>query len=1169
MTKIKHLSLKKANIRRTCRIMRVFLLFFTLGISVCFSNNSYSQSTKISLNLKNKTVKQVFSEIEKNSEFIFFYQDDILDVNRRVTVNTDNGTIEQILNEVLSATGNTYFVSDRSIYIIKKASDNIVHEENVVQQQKKTITGTITDKDGESIIGANIVEKGTTNGTVTDVNGNFSLQVEEDATLHVSYIGYLAQDINTIGKSFFEIVLQEDTQALDELVVVGFGTQKKVNLTGAVGTVDSKVLEGRPVQNATQALQGLVTGLNVTQTNGALDDKTSIDIRGIGTIGEGSTSNPLILIDGMEGDLNAINPQDIDNISVLKDASSAAVYGSRAAFGVILVTTKKGQAGKPKVNYNNSLRWNSPILLPKMADSYSFALYFNDADKNRGASGFFSEDYLQKIKDFQEGRSTINLSNCWGNPQYYDGYSCGYDNIDWYRAIFRETAFSHEHNLSVTGGTDKIGYYLSGNYLNQDGLLNFGQDLFDRFAGTAKVNVHLTDWVSVNYTTRYIRENHEQPYALGSGVYANIGSQGWPNLPLYDPNGYLFSSPSPALGLRDGGRNRQQNDWLYQQLQFTLEPVKDLKIFGDLNFKTHNTFIHWDRQKLYNHDVDGNPYEHNSNTEVYEYAQKVNFFNPNIYTEYFRSFADSHNVKVMVGFQSEVNYTRNLSAKRLGIIVPSIPTIQTTTGIGPAGEPVTPEVSGIYSDWSTAGFFGRLNYNYKEKYLFETNLRYDGTSRFREDKRWNWFPSVSAGWNIAREPFWQPLIPVANTVKVRVSYGELGNQNTNSLYPTYVTMPIGITNGEWLVNGNKPNTAGIPPLVSSLWTWERVRSYDIGLDLGLFNNRLTASFDYFMRYTLDMVGPAPELPAILGIDEPRFNNTDLKTWGFESDIAWTDRLNNGLGYNFRFLLSDYQTEVTRYPNEQGFIWTYRAGQKLGEIWGYETIGIAKTQEEMDAHLATLPNGGQNPLGAQWGAGDIMYADLDGNGEINEGAQTVNDPGDRKIIGNSTPRFSFGFDVGADWKGFDFRAFFQGVMKRDYFQDSYFFWGATSSMWSSTGLIEHMDYFRDDPNHPLGLNIDSYYPRPVFNTSKNIQTQSGYLLDASYIRLKNIQLGYTLPTDFTSKFSIQRLRVYVSGENIWTATKMPKMFDPETVGGGWNGSVYPLSKVFSLGLSVNF
>ncbi|GAB3654601.1 TonB-dependent receptor [Echinicola sediminis] len=1040
--------------------------------------------------------------------------------------------------------------------------------------KQTTVTGRVLDERNEPIPGVTILDKDTGKGTVTDLDGNYAISVEENATLTFSFIGYITQEVSVDGKAVLNITLQEDTKSLEEVVVVGFGTQKKENLTGSVGTVDMELMESRPVNSATQMLQGVVPGLNISQgSGGGLNDNPSINVRGVATIGQGSTGQPLILIDGMPGNINALNPQDIESVSVLKDAAASSIYGSRAPFGVILIKTKSGTKGKTNINYNNSFRMNSPLNMPDMMNSFDFATYFNDAGINAGQSPHFSPERIQRIKDFMEGKISETTTVDPRNGQYwYDGYTGGNDNVDWYEALFRDKAFSMEHNLSLSGGSEKFQYYGSGNFLDQNGFMEFNQDKFKRYTGTVKINGQISEKLSLALSNRFIREDFKRPSQLTNDeLFRNLARQGWPTLPLYDPNGYLFDSPSPALGLRDGGNDINQSDWFYQQAQLTYEPVKGWKIFGEFNYRTLNQFRHWEKQVTYNHDINGNPYASDKNSEVYEYAKRENYYSSNIYTEYLKSINEVHNFKGLLGFQTELNKVRNFSALRQGIIVPGLPVLDVTSGTDFNGNIVPPSVTGAYNNWSTTGYFGRINYDYSGKYLFEVNLRYDGTSRFRNDKRWGLFPSFSAGWNIADENFWKGIKEVVNDFKLRGSYGELGNQNTQDWYPTYVTMPVGTANGNWLINGLRPNTSNAPGLVSQSLTWERISSWNMGLDFGMFENRLTASFDYFNRFTKDMVGPAPELPVTLGTAVPKLNNTDLKTYGFELDIKWNDLLASGLGYSARVLLSDSKTEITRYPNPTGALSTYREGMMLGEIWGLETKGIARNQEEMDSHLASLNNGGQTAIGTNFEAGDIMYADLNGDGKIDEGANTITDHGDLKVIGNSSPRYNFGFDLGANYKGFDFRAFFQGVLKRDFFQNSDYFWGIRANKWWSTALVEHKDYFRNDPEHPFGENLDSYYPRPLFGGTawKNIRPQSKYVQDGSYVRLKNLQVGYSFNRNVTEKLHVNRFRVFISGENLWTMTKMSSIFDPETVGGGWGGNVYPLSRVFSGGLSVSF
>lgn len=1078
-----------------------------------------------------------------------------------------------VANNALAATRATSGLS---------VNDNKNNVLPVNQQQTIKVSGVVLDSKGQSVPGATVRIKGANTGTTTDANGKFSITVPSEQTrLQFSFVGYVSQDVVVGKQRSLNITLKDDLTTLEEVVVVGYGTQKKVNLTGSVSTVNAKTLEARPVTNVGQALQGVVPGLNITQSGqlgGSLENRPSLNIRGVTTIGGSSSGSPLILIDGMEGDINAVNPEDIDNISVLKDAAASSIYGSRAPFGVILVTTKKGKAGKTQVNYSASLRSSSPMLLPKMMDSYTFALFFNDANRNSGNGDFFKPERLQRIKDFQDGK--LGNKTITSNGTYWsDGYDQGNDNVDWYKAIYKSSAPSQEHALSVTGGNENITYYLSGNYLNQDGLMNFGGDSYQRYTTTAKINAKISEWASISYTGRFTREDYVRPSALTNSLNSDLARQGWPMLPLYDPNGYLYSAPSPALALRDGGRDRKQDDWTYQQLNLTLEPIKGWKIFADVNYKIEDYFRHWDTEKTYNHDVNGVPYMYGTSSSVHEEANRTNYLSPNIYTEYARSFG-YHNLKLMLGYQSELNKYRSVSADRQGVIVPSSPVLDITSGTDNSGKVVAPGVGGQYTDWSTSGYFGRLNYDYKGRYMVEANLRYDGTSRFRSSKQWKYFPSASLGWNVAQEDFWKPIESIVNQFKLRASYGQLGNQNTidangNPLYyPTYVTMPFGTANSSWLVGGIKTNTSSAPGLISSSQKWETISTYNFGTDMGFMKNRLTATFDYFIRYTNDMIGPAPELPAILGTAVPKTNNTDLKTYGFELAIAWQDRLKNGLGYSAKLMLSDSQTKITNYPNPAGNLGdpnniTYYSGEQYGEIWGYTTIGIAKTQAEMDAHLASLSKGGQNALGNNWKAGDLMFKDLNGDGKIDNGSNTTGNHGDLSVIGNSTPRYSFGLDLSADYKGFDFRAFFQGVLKRDYFQNSYYFWGASGSgVWWSTGLTAQKDYFRDDPTSPLGLNLDSYYPRPLFN-GKNQQVQTKYMQNAAYIRLKNLQLGYTIPASITKKIRVEKFRIYISGENIWTKTKLSSIFDPETIDGGWGGNVYPLSKVYSVGVSVNF
>ncbi len=1052
----------------------------------------------------------------------------------------------------------------------------LVHSISIYAQDN-TISGLVKDNEGEPLPGVSVAVKAgeSISGVVTDINGKYQLKASPDATIEFSFIGFKSIQQQVGNRKVINVTLEIDNQMLEEVVVVGYGTQKKVNLTGSVSVIDSKAFESVPVANAVQALQGQVPGLNIySNKGGGLNQKQSINVRGIGTIGEGSTGDALILIDGMEADIFSVNPQDIESISVLKDAAASSIYGSRAPFGVVLVTTKKGKAGKAQINYNNSFRLSSPINMPSSLDSYTYALFFNDAGYNSGWGSYnwVSQTRLQRIKDYMDGKISYTTIPLNGSNTWADGYQEGNDNIDYYNLFFKKNVFAHEHNFSVNGGTDKIQYYLSANYLDQDGTLRMGEDYSKRYTMSAKISAQLSRAVSLSSNTRFVRNDFVQPTHMNDSFFSDIGRQCWPVKPLYDPNGNLFDDHVQQM--KNGGRKTERNTWLYQQFNLTIEPIKGWRLIGDLSYRYNTQYAHEDLLTISQIGVDGvtKVRSWDENSSVSESSFASDYFNVNLYTDFEKTFAKSHHLKALAGFQAEANNYRNIWAQKIGITYPGKPTINTSTGIDKDGKVIAPNVSGGHNRWSTAGFFGRVNYDFQEKYLVEANLRYDGSSRFRSDDRWGFFPSASLGWNIAREEFFQPATRIMNTLKLRASYGSLGNQNTTALYPTYTVMGTG-TSDKWLMNGVKPNIAWAPALVSYDLTWEKIRTWNVGIDIGLFNNRLTGSFDYFIRNTNDMVGPSEKLPATLGIAVPPSNNTDLRTAGWELELMWKDRLQNGLNYSLRFTLADSRTKITRYSNPSGLIDSFYEGKYCGEIWGYETIGIARTDDEMAEHVGSLVNGGQSALGQDWQAGDIMYSDLNEDGKIDAGARTLDNHGDLKRIGNSTPRYNVGIDLSADWKGFDFRMFWQGTLKRDYFQGSYYFWGANGSQgyWFSTALKGHEDYFRNDESSPLGVNLNSYYPRPLLNTNKNQQCQTKYLQNAAYMRLKNLQIGYTLPRKIVQKMGVQNLRFFASGENLLTITDLVKFFDPETIESGSfaHGYAYPLSRTYAFGLNITF
>lgn len=1063
--------------------------------------------------------------------------------------------------------------------------------------QNFSINGTVIDKKlNEPIIGASVLIKGTSNGTITDMDGNFVLRnVPKGGVLTVSYIGYLPQNITLNGaQTIFKIELSEDNQTLDEVVVVGFGTQKKVNLTGAVATVDKKALDSRPVTSVSQALQGVMPGLNidVNDKGGRLDYNPTMNIRGVGNLGTGSSSSPLVLIDGAEGDINSLNPQDIANISILKDAAASSIYGSRAPFGVILITTKSGESGKAIIQYSDNFRWSKPTNIPDMLDSYRFAQYFNAAQANSGSGTkfLFNQDTMDRIQKYMNGEYAYTSDpNGTQGPNLFPFNMASNDNQNWPRNFIDKTAFGQEHNLSVSGGGEKVKYYLSGAFLAQEGQMNFSDEKMKRYNISAKITGEVTKWLSLDFNSRFIRNDINMPTFMklyGDRFFPET-TKLYPMMPLYDNNGHYTRNPK-LMQLTSGGRSNTSRDTYFTQGGFHLTPLKGLSVHGQASLRTESYRHQYNVNKvfLYTRDnqpvpeawLGGDPDLVAGKTFVQSETQQTSMMTTSLYADY-EYMLKKHNFKATVGMNSEYYYINELIGKRYDVINENVPSINTATG--------TNDLKASSREWATMGYFARVNYDYDGRYLIEGNIRRDATSRFRGDQRWGTFPSVSAGWNIAREAFWGSTEEYVNLLKIRFSYGSLGNQNTDNFYPTYSIQNITVgsvdSGGRWLLDlANKSNIASSPSLVSSLLTWERVISYNAGLDFGAFNNRLTGYAEYYVRDTKDMVGPSEEISPIVGASAPKMNNTSLRTKGWELQLNWQDRIGK-VGYRVSFNLADAQTEVTEFPNPDKIFLTtdadgnrvdnYWKGKKLGEIWGFKTIGIAKTDQEIQDYIAIhdqskLPNVGNNI----WKAGDIMYANLDGNPAIEKGT-SANDPKDLTIIGNSTPRYRFGITLGADYGGFDINLMFQGIGKRDIWvggddktatASGMIFWGVNGGQWSSTGYEEHFDFFRPEGDE-LGENLNSYYPRPIMDSKQNQQVQTRYLQNASYIRLKNLQIGYTLPKSTIGKIGLQKMRVFFSGDNLWTGSKMSKNFDPELL--YQNGMSYPLSYTLSCGISV--
>ncbi len=1017
-------------------------------------------------------------------------------------------------------------------------------------QAQVTVQGTVTDaNNGDPIPGVNIMVKGTSKGVVSDFDGKYSIDVGSDVTLQFSYVGYALQSIAVNGRQTVDAVMVEQSEGLDEVVIVGYGTQKKGNLTGAISTIDAEVLENRPVSNVMQAIQGSAPGLllSVGNSGGSPGANMNVSIRGVGNLQ--GTSAPLVIVDDIPlndpSGLNNINPDDIESISVLKDAASSAIYGSRAAFGVIIVKTKSGKGVRGhEITYSNNYMYSSPTSIPDMMNSLDFANFFNLAATNGGGAPIFDDATLGRIKAYLADpvNTPVTVPNANGTVwQQYNGSNA---NTNWFDVMYKSIVMRQQHNLSFSGNEEKLSYNVSGSFFDAPGIMNFGEDTYQRYTLNSKISSKMNDWFTVNANVRMSREDLDRP-SYDPGLYLHNISRRWPTNGVLMPNG-SYSDGSEIPYLLDGGRRLSKEFETNASIDLIFEPIEDLKIKTSLYYQRETTNISSHTARVGVIEPNGQERVIQQNNSFARYAYERNYISPNVVVSYDKSFNEKHNFSGLVGFQQENTDYSSVQGNINDLITDNVPSI--STGVGKVN------AYDSQGSFATQGYFGRLNYNFKEKYLFEVNGRYDASSRFAPDSRWNFFPSISAGYNVAKEDFWP--VEKISMFKFRYSTGSIGNQNVaNYLY--IARMPIG-TNLWWIGNNGRPNFTQTPGIISPDITWETVKTDNYGLDVAAFNNRLQSTIEYFVRSTDDMFGPAERLPGVLGTSAPQANNASLETKGFEFSLQWKDNIGE-VNYNLGVVLSDAVTTINRYRNPNNLLNTYREGQKLGEIWGFETVGLYQNQGEID-------NGAdQTPVyGGVWVPGDVQYKDLNGDGLINKGNSTSDNPGDLTVIGNSTPRYLYSLNAGIDYKGLDFSMFWQGIGKREVWTGDAYTFGAVGNQWQSAGFQEHLDYWSED-------NPGAFLPRPTFKDAwRNQEVQSRYLQNGAYLRLKNVNLGYSFSTDVLDKLHLKKLRIFVSGENLLTITKMSSIFDPEATGGSWgNGKIYPLQKSYSIGLNVQF
>jgi TonB-linked SusC/RagA family outer membrane protein len=1045
--------------------------------------------------------------------------------------------------------------------------DRLANTKPVTGEAQIRVTGKVVDNMGLPLIGVSVKLTGTQTAVSTDVNGNYALSLPNgNGTLVFSYIGYVTHEVAVNNRTSINVTLLEDSKSLDDVVVVGYGTQKKANLTGSVDVISGEQIANRPAAKVADLLKGTSPNLNITANSrgGEPGAASNWNIRGVGSI-QGSSA-PLVLVDGIEMNLNNIDPESVESVSVLKDASASAIYGSRAPFGVILITTKKGSKGeKVNIQYNNNLSLASPIRVASQENSLIWATAYNQASANaKTPTPVYSDEQMERIKGYLAG--TFKDEYDPNNPinNLFAGRRNGNANYDWARLMYKDNVFSQKHNINVSGGNDNTQYYMAAGYSDQEGMYNYGYDMYNRYNFLTNISSKITNWLKVNSSLKYAKSRSDYP--LGITTVDRDHTFGefitWsPMTPMYNINGTV---QNPLIRMmEDGGRNKMEiNDFLIA-IGGEFEPIKGWRTNVSYNHNIQSEKGAVNPKPVMVELGDGKFYNIGKPTSSYQaiFSQpEYSMFN--IVSSYEKSLND-HNFKLLAGFEQEEKSFSNLNATGTNLISVDVPSISTSLG--------EKTVDDQLWHWATQGVFGRFNYNFKEKYLLEVSARYNGSSRFAEDLRWGFFPSASAGYNISRESFWEPIQPYINMFKVRASYGALGNQNVSDYY-LYLSTISATPELNWIIDGQRPPFAVVPALLSDKVTWETITTLNLGLDAAMLNNRLGLVFDWYKRKTTDMIGPSETLPYVLGAGTPFRNNAALSTKGFELSLSWNDRISADFLYNIRITVGDSKSTIVDYNNQKGVIDTWYKGKAFGEIWGFETDGLIQTQGE--------PMADQSRYHTNWGPGDMKYKDLNGDGVINDGSRTLDDHGDLKVIGNTSPRFNFGFTGGFTWKAFDFNMFWQGLGKHDYYPhaNSSMFFGMGTAFGSSSVLKNSpaLDYWRPaDETNLLGPNIDAYLAKPYFSveTNKNRLNQSRYVLNGAYLRLKSISLGYTLPRKYAGKLFMQKARIYVSGENLLTFTGLPETYDPETVFTGNTGNsvqaTYPMSKYMIMGLNLTF
>lgn len=1102
--------------RKTGLIVRIILLYFFLFV---FTINVSAQ--KVTLSYKNVSFEKVLNSIKQQTGLALVFSEQIVDVNRKVSIKLTSVEVEDALKQLLAGTNVDFEIKNNKLYLVAKK----IVEPKTSPDQSKKITGLVTDEKGDPIIGASVVLKGSNIRTITNMNGEFSFEAPDQSEILISYIGYKQTALKVNKANNYQVVLDEDSKSLDEVVVVGYGTQKKINLTGSVQSINSDDILRRSVSTGSATLQGIVPGLTAIQASGQPGaDNASIKIRGLGSLN--SSTSPLILIDGVEGNMDRIDLNSVESITVLKDAASASIYGSRASNGVILVTTKRGSEGKTKLAFDGYFGYNKPTTLPTPTSAIEYMQAVDAARSNANQDPL----YTQTIEVYKNGGAD--------NINYYD--------TDWRKEVIKDHALIQNNSLSISGGNEMTRLFASAGYYAQNGLID--NNNFTRTSLRVNTDTKVNKWMKLGVDIGIRQSTAKSPVM---DTPANIIGKALTMTPLMSGInadgtwGYGINGTNPIAMAQSGCVSKSEAPEYTTRATVSIDPFSGLNIFGAYSWKCSEseTSAFVEPYTVYENGVSKGEFPTTGSSGSEQRSTSVNK-QYNLQGTYEKNFHKNY-IKALLGFQSEELNYNYLIAGRKNYYYEGYHELVN-------GDISTATNSSAKYGWSMLSYFFRVNYAFNDRYLLEANGRYDGTSRFKKEHRWGFFPSVSAGWRISEESFFEPVKDVMSNLKLRASYGELGNQAISGYYPYASSVGSSASYGYWFDKELSSGVAQIQ-LANEAITWEKSKQINVGVDAGFYNNRLNATFDYYRKDITNMLQQFP-VPLFVGVTAPWENAGSMRNNGWEFSLSWQDRIGN-VNYNIKGNLSDVKNKVIDLYGKEyvGSTTITKEGEQYGSWYGYIADGYFQTQEEINSS----PVYGGNPNNVK--PGYIKYKDISGPDGVPD--EKINDY-DRTILGNPTPRYEFGLTLGGDWKGLDFSFFFQGVGKKDVYYSGA---GARALSGNYTIYKYQLDYWTEDnPNAKFPILLED--PN---GTNPNNMISSFWVKSGAYCRLKNIVMGYTLPKKLVRKAALSKVRIYANAQNLLTIKNdFYKGFDPEnSIGSG--ASCYPLNKTLIFGLSVEF